>query len=119
MWDPTIHSFSPDYATARRVWLELAAARGLEVQSHLHPLPGPQGEALAMDVVREGLHDASKVLLLTSGVHGVEGHVGCGIQAGLLRLGASLREAADADTAIVYAPCGEPLWLCACAACDA
>ncbi|WP_234413763.1 M14 family metallopeptidase [Ideonella sp. A 288] len=101
-FDPIADAFSPDHASARQRWLALVAARGLAVESHPHPLRGPAGEVLAVDVVRDGPADAAKVLLTTSGVHGVEGHAGCGIQAGLLALGASLREAADADTAIVH-----------------
>ena len=83
--------FRPSYADARRTWLALAAARGLAVESHRHPLPGPQGEPLAIDVVRDGPADAEALLLTTSAVHGVEGHGGCGIQAGLLQVGESLR----------------------------
>jgi len=106
--DQPLAHFSPTYAAARRHWLALAAARGLAVESHLHPLTGPEGETLAIDVVREGPADASRVLLTTSGVHGIEGHVGAGIQAGLLALGApgsagtGLRGPDDADTAIVH-----------------
>ena len=97
-----IDLFSPDYASARRRWLDLAAARGLAVQSHEHPLRGPAGELLAIDVVRDGPADATKLLLTTSAVHGVEGHCGCGIQAGLLQQGEALRALADGDTALVH-----------------
>ncbi len=81
-----IDLFSATYAQARQRWLALADQRGLAVQSHVHPLTGPQGEALAMDVVVDGPPDAPNVLLTTSAVHGVEGHGGCGIQAGLLQI---------------------------------
>ena len=98
--DHLLDLFSADYATARARWLALAGARGLAVESHLHPLRGPAGELLAVDVVRDGPADAPNVLLTTSGVHGVEGHVGCGIQAGLLRMGP--RELGDEATALVH-----------------
>lgn len=98
----TVWNFCPDYAQARRCFLERAAARGLEVQSHLHPLRGPAGEELAVDVVRIGPDDADRVLLTTSGVHGVEGHVGCGIQSALLELDELSRTADDRDTAVVH-----------------
>jgi hypothetical protein len=55
-----------------------------------------------MDVVREGPADAPHVLLTTSAVHGVEGHAGCGIQAGLLRQGSELLAEGDGRTAIVH-----------------
>ena len=98
--DKPLELFSADYATARARWLALADARGLAVESHVHPLRGPAGELLAVDVVRDGPADAPNVLLTTSGVHGVEGHVGCGIQAGLLRMGP--REPGDGATALVH-----------------
>ena len=41
-------AFSPTYAAARRKFLEAAAAGGLEVESHTHPLAGREGEVLAM-----------------------------------------------------------------------
>lgn len=94
--------FSPDHASARHRWLALAAARGLPVHSLEHPLRGPAGEVLAIDVVRDGPAQASKLLLTTSAVHGVEGHGGCGIQAGLLQQGEGLRVLADGDTALVH-----------------
>lgn len=68
-----IDLFRPTYADARATWLALAAARGLVVDSHIHPQRGPQGEVLAMDVVRDGPADAECLLLTTSAVHGIEG----------------------------------------------
>jgi hypothetical protein len=50
-----VHNFSDNYAQARRCFLELAQACGSEVESHLHPLKGPAGEPLAMDVRASGL----------------------------------------------------------------
>lgn len=100
--DTDLNHFSCSYAVARRHWRALAAVRGLALESHAHPLTGPQGEALAIDVVREGPLDAPRVLLTTSGVHGIEGHAGCGVQAALLSMGAALRAPDDADTAIVH-----------------
>lgn len=97
-----IDLFRPSYADARATWLALAAARGLAVESHLHPLRGPRGEVLAMDVVRDGPADADCLLLTTSAVHGIEGHGGCGIQAGLLQAGASLRALAGPRTALLH-----------------
>ncbi len=97
-----IEHFSNDYASARRRWLDLAASRGLAVESHDHPLRGPAGEVLAIDVVRDGPAEASRVLLTTSAVHGVEGHAGCGIQAALLQMGEQLRDRDDTNTAIVH-----------------
>jgi len=97
-----IDLFSPTYAQARQTWLALAAARGLAVHSQVLPLRGQRGEVLAMDVVLDGPADADNLLLTTSAVHGVEGHGGCGIQAGLLQLGESLRALAGPRTALLH-----------------
>ncbi|HRD86570.1 MAG TPA: DUF2817 domain-containing protein, partial [Rubrivivax sp.] len=42
--------FAQSYAEARGLFLAAAQAAGLAVESHAHPLPGRDGEALAMDV---------------------------------------------------------------------
>jgi hypothetical protein len=97
-----IDLFRPTFADARATWLALAAARGLAVDSHSHPLRGPHGEVLAMDVVRDGPADAEALLLTTSAVHGIEGHGGAGIQAGLLKLGEKLRALAGPRTALLH-----------------
>lgn len=72
--------FSADYATARGKFRAACALRGLEPQAFVHPLAGAQGEPLATDVVRVGPADARRVLVLTSGVHGVELFAGAGCQ---------------------------------------
>ncbi|MEJ8813118.1 M14 family metallopeptidase [Variovorax ureilyticus] len=90
--------FSPSYATARRKFQDAAAARGLPVDSRVLDLPGAEGETLAMDVVLDGPADASRLLVVLSGVHGVEGFCGSAIQTGMLRLGAP----AHPDTAVLH-----------------
>lgn len=95
-------SFAATYPEARRKFIEAARAAGLQVQSHVHPARGRDGEELAMDVVRDGDADARAVLLLTSGCHGVEGFCGSGVQVAALR-DASWRALARAGgVAVVY-----------------
>ena len=94
--------FAQNYAEARGKFLAAAEAAGLDVQSHPHPMLGQHGEALAMDVVRDGPADAEAVLVLSSACHGVEGFCGSGIQVALLP-DASLRQAARAaGVALLY-----------------
>ena len=81
--DPTA-GFAQSYAQARAKFMAAADAAGLDVQSHPHPMLGRDGEALAMDVVREGPRDAAALLLLSSGCHGAEGYCGSGVQVALL-----------------------------------
>ena len=62
-------AFALSYQAARAKFLDAAAAAGLAVDSHLHPLKGLDGETLAMDVVRDGPADAERVLIVSSGVY--------------------------------------------------
>ena len=94
--------FSQTYAEARQKFLAAADAAGLAVQSHAHPLTGHDGEALAMDVVRDGPDDAKALLLLSSACHGVEGFCGSGVQVALLADAALRAQAHEAGVAILY-----------------
>ncbi len=72
--------FSKSYAEARQKFLKAAQSAGLSVDSNVHPLPGRDGEELAMDVVLDGALDAQRLLVLSSACHGVEGYCGSGVQ---------------------------------------
>lgn len=71
---------SPDYPTARAAFLAAATAAGARQSSHPHPLPGPAGEALSVDIAELGLADAAHVVLVVSATHGVEGYCGSALQ---------------------------------------
>ena len=98
----TTDSFSPSYAIARAKFLETAAAVGARVQSHVHPLPGRDGETLAMDVALTGSPDADKLLILTSACHGAEGYCGSGVQVNALHDSAWRAQAAAQGVAVLY-----------------
>lgn len=94
--------FAGSYAQARRLFLDAAESAGLDVESHVHPLLGRDGETLAMDVALEGARDARSLLILSSGCHGIEGFCGSGVQHALLsdaRWHALLR---DSGVAVLY-----------------
>ena len=93
-------SFPADYASARTAFLAAAAAAGAEIHSHRHPLAGPDGAPLFLDVARLGSPDAARVLFIASGTHGVEGLCGSGIQTDLLAGGIAAR--LPADVALVF-----------------
>lgn len=80
---------STDYATERRRFLADAEAAGALIEHHRHPMVGPEGEDLATDIARFGapIGEAATVLVISSGVHGVEGHAGSGLQHLLCRSG--------------------------------
>jgi hypothetical protein len=97
-----VDSFSQSYARARSKFLEAAALAGANVQSHIHPLLGRDGESLAMDVVLDGSPDADKLLIVTSACHGVEGFCGSGVQVFALHDAAWRARAAALGVAVLY-----------------
>jgi hypothetical protein len=97
-----IDLFSASYAEARAKFLATAARRGLAVDSHALGLQGIDGETLATDVVLDGRADAANLLVVISGVHGVEGYCGSAIQTGMLGLDPQERPPALRDTAVLH-----------------
>jgi hypothetical protein len=95
-------AFSSSYAQARDKFLQAAAEAGLEAESLPHPMKGRDGEALAMDVVRDGHPDAVRLLILSSACHGVEGFCGSGIQVAALRDAAWREHARAQGVAVLY-----------------
>jgi hypothetical protein len=90
--------FSQTYAESRNKFLTAAQSKGLAVESYELDLKGAEGEALATDVVVDGPLDASRMLIVISGVHGVEGFTGSAVQTGLLGLNLSKPD----DTSVLY-----------------
>ena len=94
--------FSQSYGEARAKFLAAAEAAGLDAQSHIHPMRGRDGEALAMDVVRDGAPDAAALLILSSACHGVEGFCGSGVQTTLLHDAAFRAAARKAGVTVLH-----------------
>jgi hypothetical protein len=82
-----INYFSSDYGEARRKFLEASRAAGAHIESFENHFTGPEGESLFTDVALIGPNNASTILVLGSGTHGVEGFTGSAIQTGLLSEG--------------------------------
>ena len=79
-------AFGTTYAEARAKFMRAAQARGLAVERHMHPhAVGAEGEALSIDVAQWGSADATSLLVLLSGMHGVEGFAGSGCQVAVLQ----------------------------------
>lgn len=95
-------AFSKSYAEARQKFLNAAQQAGLQIESHIHPEIGRDGETLAMDVVREGPLNAKHVLLISSACHGVEGFCGSGVQIDALQSAEWHRAVAQSGVAVVY-----------------
>lgn len=79
-------AFAASYLEARAKFREAAESRGLAIVAHVHPQAvGAQGEELAIDFSLLGDPAARAMLVLLSGVHGVEGFCGSGCQVALLQ----------------------------------
>ena len=78
--------FSGDYVSARDRFLTASARSGGSMMSYGHPGRGRHGETLSTDIVVLGNANASSMLLIQSGTHGIEGYCGSAIQLALLEL---------------------------------
>jgi predicted deacylase len=79
--------FAIRYTAARELFLRSVEGAGGRIESVESPVSGPDGEALFMDFASFGPEDATRILVLGAGTHGVEGFTGSGIQSRLLAKG--------------------------------
>lgn len=78
-------AFSTDFTSARSRFVEAAERSGATLHSYDYPARGPLDEELRTDVAWLGPEGASRVLVMASGTHGVEGFCGSGAQIEWLR----------------------------------
>src|SRR5262245_5191791 len=76
--------FSSDYRTARERFLRAAEQRGAALSAYVIEPRGARGEELSVDVAYIGPRDPGIMLVVSSGLHGVEGFAGSAIQHQLL-----------------------------------
>lgn len=79
-----LHFFSSHYGQARQRFRDAVQALNWRLLSYPISAQGPDGELLTIDVAINELPDADSALVLSSGIHGVEGFVGSAIQLALL-----------------------------------
>ena len=74
------NAFSPDYRAARERFRSAATARGFRLEAH--PIdPDPD---LTVDVALGGDENPSRLVVISSGLHGVEGFLGSAVQVAIL-----------------------------------
>lgn len=96
---PELAAFSDSYAEARRNFIDAARRAGAKLSSYRHPEErGPGGEPLYLDVSVLGPGDASRVFVVGSGTHGIEGYSGSAAQRAWLRG----RPRLPKDTAVAF-----------------
>jgi len=81
---PGSEHFSGDYAVARSRFRRAAEALGATLEAHSVSQRGPQGEDLTIDVAILGAERPKKTVVVSSGLHGVEGFVGSAVQHAVL-----------------------------------
>ena len=83
-------TFSPDYATARLRFRQATNRLGWTLEPHSIGCLGQDGEDLTIDVARSQNGNPERTLIISSGVHGVEGFFGSAVQLSLLEQWATL-----------------------------
>jgi hypothetical protein len=86
----TLAAFSSSYAAARDRFRQTASRLGWQLEAHPIGGAGPGGEELTIDVAYSPGGDPERVLVVSSGVHGVEGFFGSAVQVALLDQWASV-----------------------------
>lgn len=97
------------YSSTRR-FRQACERHGTAVETFLHPLNDPTGRPLSMDAAWFGTRQAARLLVVVSGMHGLEALPGSAIQVGWIESGGP--EALAADTAVLLVHQINP-WGCA------
>lgn len=80
-----LHGWPANYSEARNRFVQTASALGAQLTTHPVPTSAQDSEPLSIDVATLGIEDASHVVVVTSGLHGVEGPVGSVVQTEALK----------------------------------
>lgn len=97
--------FREDYFAARQQFLSLTGQFGWTVTSHPLAARGPAGESLWIDVAETaGRGDAARrTVIVSSGLHGVEGFLGSAVQCGAIRQIVSAGKTSAPRTLFIHA----------------
>jgi hypothetical protein len=97
-------AFPQTYAEARRGFRAAASNNGWSLETIPTGEVGPSGEDLSIDVASDGDSDAARLLIVSSGLHGVEGPFGSAVQVGAMdRWRAVSPQAGDVRAVFVHA----------------
>jgi len=96
--------FSKDYASARSRFIAAACAAGARMDELPLDAMGPNGMPLATEIAWLGSDQPERVLIHSSGIHGVEGFAGSAVQLALLSSEISIPD----DAALIVVHCLNP-----------
>ncbi|WP_017654613.1 DUF2817 domain-containing protein [Fortiea contorta] len=77
-------AFSPNYSTARNRFCTAAQSLGCRLETYPIEQNGSDGEELSIDVAMVGSPHPQQIVVVSSGLHGVEGFFGSAVQCALL-----------------------------------
>ena len=96
--------FSADYPSARARFIEAADRLGWRREAHDIGSSGPEGEALSIDTAFLGNPSPRNAVIVSSGLHGIEGFFGSAVQLAFLeQRAARLTLPSDAAIILVHA----------------
>ncbi|QKR98458.1 DUF2817 domain-containing protein [Sphingomonas sp. CL5.1] len=95
--------FNQTYLAARDNFLQATTGKAARIYSIEHPLSGPSGEPLHVDVAVFGSPQAANTVFLTSGVHGPELIAGSACQIDLVNGGKLAALPADVKVVLIHA----------------
>ena len=96
--------YSTDYFTARERFLKASAKLGLAHHALAIQAPSPRQEPLTIDITVAGAEKPTSAIVLSSGVHGVEGLYGSAVQLAFLeRLAAGWQPPVGAAVVFIHA----------------
>lgn len=95
--------FSDDYQGARYLFRRTCEQEGVRYETLVHPATGPAGLELTTEVAYVGPSSATQLLVLVSGVHGVEALSGSACQSGWLAHGGQRSLPADTAVLLIHA----------------
>ncbi len=98
-----VKSFARTFSDSRQQFLAVADKAGATLTTYAHPLRGPEDEPLSCDVARLGPSDPEMLLVLITGVHGVEHYSGSASVCDWLERGATAGLPGGLGALIVHA----------------
>ena len=95
--------FAGKYAEARQNFKKACDYAGVASIPFPHPLNGPDGISLSTDVAEIGAESPKRLLILNSGIHGVEGFSGSAALVDWLTRGAAKNVPTDTRVVLIHA----------------
>ncbi len=98
-------AFSTSYAQGRVKFLEAAATAGLQIESFNHPLPGKEGEVVALDTALQRPANArvvEKLLVVSAASKAADSFGGSGVQVFVLHDSEWMEKVRAAGVSVLY-----------------